>query len=394
MTSYESLPGLPREISQREKNELYIDDKNQKVLWNGKCIRKVCHFELCKTRPIYNYPGCSQGIYCKLHQKPFMNNVQDENRIYNTSLNLERQQCQFENCMKHASFNYKHEKKRKFCGEHKQPDMINIAFTKCNHVGCIRKASYNYCEEKVGLYCSTHKLVNMINVTTKKCSHVGCYKFPSFNYENSKRAIYCSTHKEEDMINVVEKTCKTHLCNTQVMNKYKGFCVYCFTNLYPNEPLSTNFKNKERSVVDYIKNNFNQYDWIYDKAIVGGTSKRRPDLMCDMKTHILIIEIDENAHSTYESLCENKRIMQISKDLGYRPTIFIRFNPDSYRKDGILMNSCWSICKKTGICMVLKKNEHKWKRRLETLKEEIENWIGKDNIPQKMITIKYLFFDS
>jgi hypothetical protein len=206
--------------------------------------------------------------------------------------------------------------------------------------------------------------------------------------------MFCYTHKKAGMVNVIEKICKTPMCNTQVTDKYKGYCVYCFSNLFPNEPLSRNFKTKERDVVDFICSKFGDLQWIKDKTIIGGTSKRRPDLMCDIGTHVIIIEVDEFAHSSYDNTCENKRIMQISQDLGFRPIVFIRFNPDSYNNGNTFVESCWNICKKTGLCMVYKKHENMWNMRLETLKHTIEKWISKDNIPDKIITIEYLFFDT
>jgi len=48
--------------------------------------------------------------------------------------------------------------------------------------------------------------------------------------------------------------------------------------------------------------------------------------MCDLGTHILIVEIDENAHAVYDCSCENKRLMELSQDVGHRPIVFIRFN--------------------------------------------------------------------
>jgi hypothetical protein len=43
------------------------------------------------------------------------------------------------------------------------------------------------------------------------------------------------------------------------------------------------------------------------------------------------IEIDENQHVAYDCSCENKRIMELSQDVGHRPIVFIRFNPDGYK---------------------------------------------------------------
>ena len=107
------------------------------------------------------------------------------------------------------------------------------------------------------------------------------------------------------------------------------------------------------SVVEYIKQNYSHLQWIADKIINGGCSKRRPDLLLDLGYQILIIEIDENQHIDYDRSCENKRIMELSQDMGHRPIIFIRFNPDEYEKNGINISSCWGQDKK-GICVVKK----------------------------------------
>ena len=62
--------------------------------------------------------------------------------------------------------------------------------------------------------------------------------------------------------------------------------------------------------------------------------KTCPDAYLDLLTHIIIIECDENQHKGYEDICENKRTMEISNDFNFRPIVFIRFNPDSYTKNG------------------------------------------------------------
>ena len=67
---------------------------------------------------------------------------------------------------------------------------------------------------------------------------------------------------------------------------------------------------------------------IHDKRVEGGCSKRRPDLLLDLGSHIIIVEIDKNKHNDYDCMCEHKRLMEISMDLSHRPIVFIRFNPD------------------------------------------------------------------
>jgi hypothetical protein len=66
-------------------------------------------------------------------------------------------------------------------------------------------------------------------------------------------------------------------------------------------------------------------------------------LLLDLGYQVIIIEVDENQHTEYDCSCENKRTMQLSQDLGHRPIVFIRFNPDDYEKDGTSVTSCWFV---------------------------------------------------
>jgi len=54
------------------------------------------------------------------------------------------------------------------------------------------------------------------------------------------------------MINTGHLRCKTYLCETIIKNKYKGYCFFCFINLFPNEKNVLNYKTKEKTVSDFI----------------------------------------------------------------------------------------------------------------------------------------------
>lgn len=71
-----------------------------------------------------------------------------------------------------------------------------------------------------------------------------------------------------------------------------------------------------------------------DKRIEGGCSKHRPDGFIDVSTHVVIVEIDEDQHHSYDEMCENRRMMELSIDVAHRSIVFIRLNPDEYVKDG------------------------------------------------------------
>ena len=173
-------------------------------------------------------------------------------------------------------------------------------------------------------------------------------KWPIFD---KKRAFYCAVHKKEGMINVIHKTCKTYLCTTRVQEKYDGYCLYCYINMFPDKPVARNYKTKEYAVVEYVKNTFPDLTVVADKIIANGCSKRRPDLLLDLGYQIIIVEIDENQHIDYDCSCENKRTMELSQDVGHRPIVFIRFNPDDYKNQNNPIASCWGIDKR-GICSV------------------------------------------
>jgi len=177
--------------------------------------------------------------------------------------------------------------------------------------------------------------------------------------------------------------------------KYDNHCLNCFIHLFPDKPVCRNYKTKETAVSQFITNNFPNFTWKLDKKIEDGRSKRRPDLMCDLGYQIIIVEIDENMHENYDCSCENKRIMQLSMDVNYRPIIFIRFNPDTYiNSNNEKILSCWTITKKTGIPKIRDSKLEEWNERLNLLRYHIEYWLNEANKTEKTVEIIQLFYDS
>jgi len=126
--------------------------------------------------------------------------------------------------------------------------------------------------------------------------------------------------------------------------------------------------------------------------VQGGCSRRRPDLLLDLGYQVIIIEIDENQHNNYDCSCDNKRLMEISQDLGFRPIVFIRFNPDSYiNKNNEKIASCWK-CNKQGVMQLSNKSMSGWTQRLSSLKAQIEYWTN--NKTEKTIEIIQLYYDE
>jgi hypothetical protein len=115
--------------------------------------------------------------------------------------------------------------------------------------------------------------------------------------------------------------------------------------------------------------------------------------MLDLGYQIIIVEIDENQHRAYDCSCDNKRIMELSQDVGHRPIIFIRFNPDSYKKNGKSIQSCWAI-NKNGICIIDKTKKDDWDKRIKSLHKQLEYWINPKNKTDKIVETIHLFYDE
>ena len=375
---------------------------------------KICVFPECKKQPTCNFEG-NPALYCHQHKlnnmidvankkcahqdceiAPTYNYINKPGRLFCISHKLEgminktRKKCIIENCEGLPTYNIIG-KKGSHCINHKLDGMINVISKKCIFENCKTMPSYNIPGNKP-LFCFKHKLNEMIDVAHKLCTFENCKKIACYNYEKEKIALFCNEHKLGDMIDINSKRCKSEWCNTTVTKKYDGYCMFCFINLFPDKPVTRNYKTKEFAVVEYVKNNFADMNWIADKKVYDGCSKRRPDLFLDLGYQIIIIEIDENQHIDYDCSCENKRLMEISKDVNHRPIIFIRFNPDEYTSAENNITSCWGQ-NKNGIMVVKKSKVAEWEIRLDSLKEQILYWISPENKNEKTIEVVELFYD-
>ena len=359
------------------KDKLYCFEHKLENMVDVK--NKLCHHIGCQKQPIFNYKNKKEVLYCYEHKNPDMVDVKHRICIADSCSNRARYNC-FGN-------------KPIYCINHKLENMIDIDAKKCKFEGCLKHPCYNYFNKKNVLYCGEHKLINMVNIVSKKCKFENCNKKPSFNYDGEKEWLYCLTHKLDGMINITIYKCKTPLCHTKANPNYDNYCLRCYTYIYPDRKNLKNYKTKEQTVINYVKTTFTDLTIITDKINPDGCSKKRPDILIDLGYQIIIIEIDENQHKAYDITCENKRIMEISQDNQHRPIIFIRFNPDSYKLNGVKVKSCWKLSK-LGILMLDKTMQIEWENRLSQLKEEIGFWINPNNISNKTIHNVYLFYDN
>lgn len=92
-------------------------------------------------------------------------------------------------------------------------------------------------------------------------------------------------------------------------------------------------------------------------------------------------------------MIENKRLMELSQEVGHKPIIFIRFNPYDYLENGKNITSCWGQGK-DGMLIIKKNKENEWKERLRILEQEIDYWIRPENTTNKTVEIIHLFYDK
>ena len=280
-------------------------------------------------------------------------------------------------CGKQALYDYSGQRP-KYCGKHKEPEMINVVSKKCEYPGCgSLNPSFNYPDQTKGKYCGKHKEPEMINVLEKrKCEYPGCRKQPFFNYPDETKGRFCGKHKEPEMIDVVSKKCKHGLifntckeCQTyeQLLNN-KKICITCSNKMLSNERIRAGIRKcaecaaadgdktkpertehtVRRQLLELVKFPPSATDDIYlgGKDCRNGSSSkeslRRPDIMWQWTDRAIIFENDEDSHFDRETSCELAKITDqshfVKNLLGeYAHVFLLRLNPDAYNKGRVYL---------------------------------------------------------
>ncbi len=203
------------------------------------------------------------------------------------------------------------------------------------------------------------------------------------------------------MVNIRSKKC-VQCGDVEANPKYRGHCSRCFMYKFPDEPVARNYKTKERTVQEFLQGHFGaEHTLVFDRRVdpvvpttgVCDTqcSTRRPDVFIDMGEYVVVVEIDEDQHVSYDKTCENKRIMQIFADAGRRPLVVVRFNPDDYTDEhGRKVRTPWGIHKTTGVLIVRPSQRKAWQDRLTALRGAVESAL--ENPPTKEITLVHVCF--
>jgi hypothetical protein len=282
--------------------------------------------------------------------------------------------------------------------------MENVKSKRCAHEGCMKQPTFGAPGDTQASRCAAHKLEGMEDVKSKRCEHDGCMKIPCYGAPGDVRASRCAAHKLEGMEDVRSKRCEHEGCTTRVSNaQYKGFCLRCFVYLHPDQKVARSYKIKERHVIDALA----AADLGLPTGVVpacdkrvdgtgGCGSGRRPDWLVDLGTHSLIVEVDEEQHGGYDTACETKRLMQLFGDLGDRPLVIVRFNPDAYTDaGGRRVPSPFKYLAKLGVPVVARPAA--WEARMARLVGVVRGHVvrgRRDGAPSREVTVEPLFFDG
>lgn len=220
----------------------------------------------------------------------------------------------------------------------------------------------------------------MIDLRTKMC--IKCKKIAACFGIEEQEATHCNKCKSDIMINIKDKNrkCKSINCITRGNKKYRGYCTHCFQHLFPDDPLCKTIycKTKESKVKTMLIHE--GYEFTHDKPIQYNgcdcNSRRRVDFWKMIGNTILAIEVDENQHKTYNSEDEEIRYNDLFMHHSGK-WVFIRFNPDSYKKNGVKYNPRMEV-------------------RLEKLKEVLDTQIKRiqEEANEQLIEIHTLYYDS
>jgi hypothetical protein len=98
-------------------------------------------------------------------------------------------------------------------------------------------------------------------------------------------------------------------------------------------------KIEELKVVDYLRKTKDETlaTFIHNKRENVESSGFRtlyffPDILWELETYFVHLEIDEMQHKKYN--CECKRILELNQCRGFKPTLLIRYNPNAVHIDG------------------------------------------------------------
>ena len=213
-----------------------------------------------------------------------------------------------------AHFGMPGDKTRKYCAKCKPAEAVDIVHKHCL---CNFTASFNVPGQSPA-FCSQCKTTGMVRFPMKQCK-----KCKSLAIWGLHDRIHCEAHKEEGEWNLVERPCVS--CGLLEVLNVAGLCSNC-----EPEKWKTYIKRKETHIRNLLIANELHFD-SHDKIANASCGKERPDFLFQTVDHIVILEVDEDQHKTYQCACEQTRMINLTQAFGGISVFWIRYNPDSFK---------------------------------------------------------------
>ncbi len=185
--------------------------------------------------------------------------------------------------------------------------------------------------------------------------------------------------------------CRTPLCERAHLGpSFRHRCRFCATHAFPHETFAgaRQHRTKERLVVDAVRAEFPAFDWVHDRRVEGGCTALRPDLLCQFGSHVVIIEVDEQAHARAGTACEWARLNALAEDLRFQPLVVLRFNPDAYTDAAGVRHRACVRPDARGHLVVAEPDA--WRARLECLLARVRHYAT--GAPAEMLVVEHLFY--
>jgi hypothetical protein len=295
--------------------------------------------------------------FCKLHSPPGY-------------IIVKQKLCCYGECINYASWGVPTESNKQtkplYCTDHKQAIHINTNGKKCHNNNCNRTAYYKNNDQNGYVYCHEHQGINSINLRKRSmCAISSCNKRAYYSkigqtpqhcsehkepgemkepnktcifkdqygrckekaFWGFKYALHCDLHKNEKEINFINQNCKK--CGLPNILDNEGHCNYCNPKTIEKVYLAKQKKVKAYLDINLPKDKkYISYDTTVENCL---NALERPDFSFETTNgESIILEVDENQHKDRNCECEITRMFNIANAIRKR-TLFIRFNPDSYK---------------------------------------------------------------
>ena len=239
-------------------------------------------------------------------------------------VNVVEKQCAHEGCSTKPSFNAPDQTKGLYCAKHKKTGMNSIHFKKCQAHPCRELATYGKDEFHRAQFCVVHKTATSVCIADAlKCEHEGCSEQYEFVVETETgEHKVCLAHAPQGYEDTIKRKCK--YCD--IREDVPFVCLSCRQRMH----------KKEYAVVRHLRRTIDVplEATHYDESPALECTRKRPDIRFEMQTHDVIVEVDENQHRGYEESCECARISEIVGAIGGKSVVFVRYNPDVVRYGG------------------------------------------------------------